>query len=135
MATVNYSISTSSGNSWSGAFTVSSTASTVTSTIPTNLTAGAFSFVPLQFGKYPAVNSYVTWRTPSIAGQYPGSGYSFDVWSSTLYTAINGGATWANLQSTGTYNLDSTKYTLIYNYDAPCTVQNYYGIGGTITFL
>jgi len=74
-------------------------------------------------------HNYVTWRTQNIATQFPTTGQSIDIWSSTLYTAINGGAQWDELTS---YSLNATKHSLVYDYDAP--YAPYYSRGGTIQF-
>lgn len=136
MATVNYSINTAFGLSWIGTFEVANFTDIVSSTIPSSFTAnsGQITFTPSQVVAYgsPSNDSYVTWRNVSIAGQYPTTGLSFDVWSLSLYNAITGNATWANLKSTGTYNLNSNKNTLVYNYNTP--YAPFYGSGGTITF-
>ena len=136
MATVNYSVSTASGLSWTGTFEVTNFTDIVSSTVPSSFTAnaGEVTFTPAQVVTYgsPSNDSYVTWRSVSIGGQYPTTGWSFDVWSLSLSNAINGGATWSNLQSTSTYNLNSNKNTLVYNYSGP--YAPFYGSGGTITF-
>jgi hypothetical protein len=132
MATVNYSVITSSGLSWTGTFEVASFTNIVSSNVPSSFTAnaGQVTFTPAQVVSYGSL--YVTWRNVSIGGQYPTTGLSFDVWSSSLCNAIDGNATWANLKTTGTYNLNSNKNTLVYNYDS--TYAPFYGSGGTITF-
>lgn len=136
MAIVNYSISGATGQNWTGIIDVSNTSNVVKTDTPTNITAdsNAFTFVPATIQLYPASNddNYVTWRTYNGPSQYPDSGYSFDVWSLDLYNAINGNSTWAQLISTGTYNLNTTKNTLMYDYNVP--YSPYYGRGGTITF-
>jgi hypothetical protein len=136
MATVNYSISTVSGLSWTGTFEVANFTDIVSSTVPSSFTAnsGAVSFTPAQVVSYtsPTNDAYVTWRSSSIGGQYPTTGWSFDIWSLNLYNAIASSATWTTLKTTATYTLNSNKNTLVYNYDdfyAP-----FYGSGGTITF-
>ena len=136
MATVNYSVSTISGLSWTGTFEVSNFADIVSSTVPSSFIAnpGGVTFIPAQVVAYGSVTDdvYVTWRNVSIGGQYPTTGQSFDIWSLDLYTDIIGGATWADLKLTGTYNLNSNKNTLVYNYSAP--YASFHGLGGTITF-
>ena len=142
MATVNYSISNSVRDSWNGYFTVSSLSSTVSDfNAISAIGAGAalFSFTPVQFEMYPdnpgsnVGRTYVTWRSISFPNsQFPSSGYSFDIWSESLYTAINAGQTWNNLISTGTFNLSNNKWTVVYNYDPPYAL--FHGLNGTITF-
>jgi hypothetical protein len=71
--------------------------------------------------------------------QYPTTGYSLDIWSDALTTAIAGGSTWFSLtnfqvssQANGVFALSDTKTSLIYDYSrryAPYWVK-----GGTITF-
>ena len=74
---------------------------------------------------------YVTFRSTRPASQYPTTGFSLDLWSSSLYTAIiTNSNTWTNLNGT-TYNLSTDKYSLIYSYSnlyAPI-----YSKGGTLT--
>lgn len=142
MATVNYSITNSVKDSWNGYFTVNSLSSTVSDfNAISAIGAGAalFSFTPVQFEMYPdnpgsnVGRTYVTWRSVAFPGQqFPSVGYSFDIWSEGLYTAINSGATWSNLISTGTYNLSNNKWTVVYNYDPPYPL--FHGLNGTITF-
>lgn len=134
MATVNYTIATSTGLTWSGSFTVPNTSDVVTSSVPSNISAPGVSFAPAAAAQlYPSGNdSYTTWRTYSGASQYPDSGYSLDIWSIDLYNDINSGGTWNTLISHGAYNLNSVKNTLIYYYNGP--TAPYWGSGGTVTF-
>jgi hypothetical protein len=138
MATVNYTISTSVGQTWSGTFEGVTLGNPVNDpgNLPTTITAdsGAISFSPNNFQLYPADTNanYVTWRDQPAAGQYPTNGYSLDIWSDALYSNIDGSNTWADLIATGTYNLSPSKNTLIYNYDTP--YAPHWGSGGTITF-
>jgi len=137
MAIVNYTVTGTSKDSWSGSITVASYSNQVTSDIPSFITIVSplsFSFSPVQLQSYPSPSDsayYVTWRNNSFPTQYPNTGYSFDVWSKPLYDAIVGGATWSTLVGS-TYTLNSNKHTLIYNYDAPGAVV--WGNGGSITF-
>jgi hypothetical protein len=133
MATVNYSVNTTTNDDWSGVITVGSLTSIVFSEAgtPTNITAvGGFSFVPDNISYYNP--GYVTWRSDTDQNQYPNSGIGFDVWSLDMYDDIVGGFTWNNLISTGTYNLTADKNIVFYNYNIPTAI--YWGIGGTITF-
>jgi hypothetical protein len=133
MATVNYSINTTTGDDWTGAFTVSSLSNLVFSEAgtPTNITAiGGFSFTPNNISYYNP--GYVTWRSDNDQNQYPNGGIGLDIWSLDLYDDVVGGFTWTNLITTGTYNLTSDKNTVYYDYAAPCAI--YWGIGGTVTF-
>jgi hypothetical protein len=138
VAIVNYIISNAITPTWGGTIDVSSLDDIISSSLPTVITAGSglITFFPSSFGYYPDTdgngNEYVTWRTYSGSSQYPDSGYSFDIWSTTLFNAINFGATWNTLIATGSYSLNISKHTLIYNYDAP--FAPFYGIAGTITF-
>jgi hypothetical protein len=141
MATVNYSVTTSGTHfNWSGTLEVPDLNATVSSTVPTNITvSGGLSFVPQSFRYYPDLdienngNEYITWSTYNGSSQYPDSGYSFDVWSTSLYSAVDSGITWSTLQVSGAYPLNSNKWTLIYDYDQTYS-PNLYGVGGTITF-
>lgn len=138
MATVNYTISTSTGQTWSGTFDGVTLGNPVNDpgNLPTSITAnsGAITFYPDNFQLYPADPdaNYVTWRTYNGASQYPDTGTSLDIWSDSLYSNIDGSNTWADLIATGTYNLSPSKNTLIYDYDTP--YAPYWGSGGTITF-
>lgn len=77
---------------------------------------------------------YVTWRSTVLNmshNQYPSTGFSFDIWSSDIYTdVITNSNTWNDLNN-NTYTLNENKHSLIYNYD------NYYAPvwskGGTLT--
>jgi hypothetical protein len=79
---------------------------------------------------------YVTWRSTSPAGQHPSSGLSMDIWNQKFYQNImDNNMTWTDMLTNGdsgaTYNLNSGKYSLIYNYSqlyAPI-----YSKGGTLT--
>lgn len=76
---------------------------------------------------------YVTWRDRTISAQkHPQKGKSLDIWSDSLYDAINAGATYQTLVTTGTYNLNPNYWTVFYNYNVP--YASHYGKGGTITF-
>ena len=140
MATVNYTINSTTGDDWTGVITVSDLNAQVKLSTPTSITAvGGHSFTPAaNFGMYPgelgANQEYITWRNDTTLsyGQYPNSGKSFDVWSSDLYDDVNGGFTWNQLISAAAYNLTSNKNTVYYDYDIPS--QIYWGRGGTIDF-
>jgi len=81
-------------------------------------------------------DQYATWRSSdAITGlsnsQYPSQGFSLDIWggASALITNINAGNTWTQLA--GSYNLDTSKTSLIYSYSnlyAPI-----FSKGGTLT--
>lgn len=142
MATVNWSIGGSTSDvsaSVSGTFEVTTTTNAVNTEIPTSITIssskpGVSNFTPTNIQLYDdgiGNGQYTTWRDTN-PGQFPSSGVSFDVWSPTLSSAISGGDTWANLITTGTFSLESLKWTVFYNYDAPDAT--WYGKGGTITF-
>ena len=128
MAIVNYAVTPAVGQSWSGTFVVSSFSNIVKNDLPTITAPNGFSFVTASFGDF---GPYVTWRTYT-GGQYPDTGYSFDIWCSTLILNIRANATWTNLKTISTYNLATDKNTLVYNYDAPDAP--FYGSGGTIKF-
>ena len=79
---------------------------------------------------------YVTWRSTSPAGQHPSSGLSMDIWNQKFYQNImTNNMTWTQMLTNGdsgaTYNLNSGKWSLIYDYSnlyAPI-----YTRGGTLT--
>ena len=134
---INYEVNTLTRASWSGGFDVTNPTSSVLTELPTNITfeSESFDFEPFNFSSYSDSNvKYVTWRTYTGSSQYPDSGYSFDVWSDELYNAIIGDASWNDLVSTGTFNLNTEKNTLIYDYDIPGFPFDFYGKGGIITF-
>lgn len=141
MATINWTITGSTSDissSVSGTFEVTATSNAVFSEIPTAITIsslkpGVSSFVPTNIQLYDSdiTGQYTTWRNTNI-GQFPSSGISFDVWSPSLSSAIFSADTWDELVITGTFSLESLKWTVFYNYDAPDAI--WYGKGGTITF-
>lgn len=143
MADVQFSINYVSGENWSGTFSVSDLDTQINSTLPSSFSTDNISFSPLDFGyQSNASISYVSWRSVNISGNtpgpplylniYPQSGYSFDVWSHDLYTDIESNLiTWNNIKG-NTYNLNSSKITLVYNYDGLTPI--YHGTGGTIVF-
>jgi hypothetical protein len=81
---------------------------------------------------------YATWRSSTAINglsnlQYPTQGFSLDIWggASALITNINANNTWAQLAAGGSYNLDTSKTSLIYSYSnlyAPI-----FSKGGTLT--
>ena len=146
--TINYTISTTLYSSgWSGSFILTAEAN-LTSLVSSfndisSITygAGLDSFTTVQFEMYPtdlginAGRTYVTWRSIAYPDQqFPESGISFDIWSENLYNAINSGASWQTLITTGTYSLSSTKNTLVYNYDPSYAILHGTGASSTITF-
>lgn len=142
MATVTWSITGSTSDvsaSVSGTFEVTNTSNAVNIEIPTSITIssskpGTSSFVPTNIQLYDdgiGNGQYVTWRNTN-PGQFPSTGVSFDVWSPTLASTIGGNSTWDNIVSTGSFSLESLKWTVFYNYDVPDAT--WYGKGGTITF-
>ena len=136
---INYEVNTLTRASWSGSFTVTNRFNSVLTELPSkvkfNPGPGSFEFDPLNFSSYSDPNvKYVTWRTYTGSSQYPDSGYSFDVWSDELYDAIIGNASWDDLITTGTFNLNTEKNTLIYDYDTSGFPFDFYGKGGIITF-
>jgi hypothetical protein len=79
---------------------------------------------------------YVTWRSVAPASanapdynQYLFTGFSMDIWNSTLRSSIDGNATWNGIASS--YTLDSNKWSLVYNYDGKSSLV--YSKGGTLT--
>ena len=68
-------------------------------------------------------------------GQYPTTGYSLDIWSDALTTAIANGAFWFSLASNSTkFALSNTKTSLIYDYSGRYAPYWVNGNDGTITF-
>ena len=78
-------------------------------------------------------NEYLSWRTDNSGSQYLTSGYSFDVWSPSLYVDIIGNSrTWVGLEDDGPYTLNTNKHTLNYYYDGPTAAH--WSKGGKIGF-
>ncbi len=74
---------------------------------------------------------YVTFRSTIPVTQYPTTGFSLDLWSSSLYTAIiTNSNTWTDLNGT-THNLSSDKYSLVYSYTS--SYPPIFSKGGTLT--
>ena len=74
---------------------------------------------------------YVTFRSTRPAAQHPTTGFSLDLWSSSLYTAIiTNSNTWTNLNGT-THDLSTDKYSLVYNYAS--LYAPIFSKGGTLT--
>jgi hypothetical protein len=141
MPTINWSISGSTSDvssSVSGTFVVTTTSNSVNTEIPTSITIssskpGVSSFVPTNVQTYGGVgsNEYVTWRNTNT-GQFPSSGISFDIWAASLASLVDLGDPWTTVLSTGTFSLETLKYTVFYNYNSPDAI--WYGRGGSITF-
>jgi hypothetical protein len=79
---------------------------------------------------------YVTWRSTNPVGQHPSSGLSMDIWNQKFYQNImNNNMTWNDMVTNGNnganYNLNTGKFSLIYNYDN--TYAPIYSKGGTLT--
>lgn len=139
MALVSYQVSGGfAGAGWSGSFTVTNLANPIKTELPTSISSPNVTFTPTQFALF---GDYVTWRSVDISGQppgppnflniYPRNGYSFDIWSPTLISAINANATWQSLNG-GTFIL-MQKNTVIYNYDIPDAPH--YSFSGEIQFI
>jgi hypothetical protein len=140
MATVYYFTNITSGASggpWWGSMTVSSLNDVVKNTLPSSIIVTypqAFNFAPQSVNYYS--NEYVTWRTYTGSSQYPsvGDGYSMDIWSEELYTNVANDYTWNQLisfnaqQGVGLYTIRLDKFSVLYNYNVPCAIQN--GKGG-----
>lgn len=140
---VEFSVSYSEGQNWTGTFSVDSLSGQISSELPLSLITPNVEFSPLDFGHQSnGTTTYVTWRSVNISGNtpgpplylniYPQSGYSFDIWSHDLYTDIEVNLiTWNDIKG-NTYNLNASKNTLIYHYDGLRPI--YFGTGGTISF-
>lgn len=152
MATINYTIETDVGNplqegfAWTGTLEVSDLTFTPVNAQPTSVsgTVGGLTitFTPDSSNGYKVyssttdANHYITFRTQNISTQYPNTGYSLDIWPldgvNSLYNDINGGKSWQGLIDDGPYYLSNSKYTLLYDYDAPTAAM--WCRGGKITF-
>lgn len=74
---------------------------------------------------------YVTWRSTSPVGQHPTSGFSLDLWSTSLYTSvITNSANWNTLAGS-TYALDTNFHSLVYSYSN--LYSPLYSKGGTLS--
>jgi hypothetical protein len=149
MPNVNYTIASDGGNpllqgsGWTGTIDVPNLAVTPISAFPTSVSGVSggltITFTPHAtngFYVYPSNdgNHYITFRSQDIATQYPNNGYSLDIWSAALYNDINGGKTWQGLIDDGPYNLNNTKYTLLYDYTPGNPTAQMWCRGGRITF-
>jgi hypothetical protein len=77
-------------------------------------------------------DSYVTWRSTAITGQYPSSGRSLDIWSHQFYLDVKENSqTWADIGDGATYTLNPRKWSLIYNYTSRYAAV--WSKGGTLT--
>ena len=133
---------TITGNSLSSSTAVNSDASyngaTVSVTAPTNL--GVIFTMPAatqteSFQTYGG--QYATWRSSTAItelsnSQYPTQGFSLDIWggASTFITIINNNNTWSQLAA-GSYDLDTSKTSLIYSYSN--LYPPIFSKGGTLT--
>jgi hypothetical protein len=142
MTTVNWNIANSTSDisaSVSGTFEVTNTSNAVNVEIPTSITIssskpGVSSFVPTNIQLYDSgvgAGKYITWRNTN-PGQFPSTGVSFDLWCPSLALDIDADSTWIDVVSTGTFSLETLKWSVFYNYDVPDAT--WYGKGGTITF-
>lgn len=133
MAVINFQISSpTEGSSWSGSITVANTTDIVGSTVPSSVEpSGLDAFTPTQSLNF---GPYFTWREQNDASQFPSpqSGMSLDVWSDDLMVDIGSNSTWGDLVLNGAYNLNTDKWTLIYDYTG--LYAPYVSKGGTITF-
>lgn len=154
MAIVNYVINTNINTgigtlgTWKGYFEVNNLSTIVAADSPITIVASSapeelfppiptVSFTPNSFRYYDDAsgnnNQYITWSEYSGPSQYPDTGLSLDVWSTTLYNAIQDNYTWNALIGTSPYNLNLNKYSLVYKYDPPIYAP-FWSFGGTITF-
>ena len=77
-------------------------------------------------------DSYVTWRSTAITGQYPSSGKSLDIWSHQFYLDVKeNDQTWSDIGSGATYTLNPRKWSLIYDYSSKYAAV--WSKGGTLT--
>ena len=147
MANITYTISSTTDGmpNWSGTIYGVDTTQTPANSIPSSvdgvvdgLTITFTPHIVNGYKVYPSTtdtNHYVTFRSQDISTQYPNSGYSLDIWSAALYNAINGGSTWQGLINGGPYNLNTTKYTLLYDYTPGSPLAQMWSRGGTILFV
>ena len=140
MSNVNFSITGVSAGftSWSGRFVVDSLDTAVESdnsisSIIINPGTDTYTFDPTGgVYTYPDNNlqhDYSTWRSQAIATQFPETGKSIDLWSTTLFNDIINGFNWNQLTA---YTLNADKHSLVYDYNA--LYAPYYSRGGIITF-
>ena len=75
-------------------------------------------------------DSYVTWRSTPITGQYPVSGKSLDIWSVDFYNDIRvTSKSWSSMSAS--YALNPRKWSLIYDYSSRTAFV--WSKGGTLT--
>ena len=150
MSNINYSITDEVGNpllegfTWTGTIYGVDLGQTPANSIPTSVTGIVgdltVTFTPHAINGYyvyPSTtdsNHYITFRSQNIATQYPNSGYSLDIWSVGMYNDITAGspATWQLLTENDPYNLNNSKFTLLYDYNAPTAAM--WCRGGKINF-
>ena len=148
MSDINYSITDIvEGFTWTGTIAGVDLGQTPANSIPTSITGTAngvtATFTPNAvngYNIYPSNdgNHYITFRSQNIATQYPNSGYSLDIWSAALYNDIVAGtpATWQLITENDDigagYPLNTSKYTLLYDYESPNAVM--WCRGGKINF-
>jgi len=129
---INFSITSPDiGNPWSGTIEVTNDAEKVLDTTTAIITSNAedVTFTAAQSAAY---SEYVTLRSVSIVGQFPTTGFSMDIWSSTFVEdVLSNQITWAGLDGQS-YSLTSDKHSLIYSYDEP--FAPYWSKGGTLSF-
>jgi hypothetical protein len=152
MANINYSITDEVGNpliegfTWTGTIFGVDLAETPDNSFPTSVTGVrgdlTVTFTPHAtngYHVYPSItdeNHYITFRSQNIGTQYPNSGYSLDIWSAAMYNDIVAGtpATWQLLTENDPYNLNNTKYTLLYDYTPGAPTAAMWCRGGKINF-
>jgi hypothetical protein len=160
MADIKYRIFSDGGNpiiesgqagndGWTGTIFGVDLAQTPANSVPSSITATfgglTITFTPDAtngYKVYPSItdtNHYTTFRSQNIATQYPNSGYSLDIWSESLYNTIaNPGnpsspGSWQLITENDPYNLNNSKYSLLYDYGSPTAAR--WCRGGKIAFL
>ena len=148
MANITYQITTDIANPliegfvWSGVITGIDLGTSPLSSYPTSV-SGVYGGLNISFNPHATngfkiyastqnTNHYTTFRSQNVETQYPNTGYSLDIWSAALYNDINNGKSWQALTEDGPYPLNTTKYSLLYNYGGPNATM--FIKGGKIAF-
>ena len=137
MGIMNFSISSASEgfNSWSGTMEYSSAADNVKDTVATITVIDPLNSASVEFDSAKVLGfdgDYVTFREQNSSDQFPSqTGLSLDLWSNAFRTDIFNPISWSSLDG-NSYSLNSDKWSLVYEYDAPRAI--FYSKGGTISF-
>ena len=136
---MNFSITGASGgnsNSWSGTMEYTTVTDPVVNTVASITVTDPLTSTSVVFDSTKVLGfdgDYVTFREQNSSDQFPPqTDHSLDLWSDTLRTdLITNSISWQTLDG-NSYTLNSNKWSLAYDYDAPRGIL--YSKGGTISF-